>query len=184
MSEEDRPLGDDEWNREARGESPVERLDRNWRDLLQELRVVQLGVQLLTALLLTVPFHRSFLELLPRQVVVYVVTVSSAVVATGLLVTPVVVHRTVFRRDGRRPMVAAGHRLVVAGLSVFGLALVGVVELITDLVLGPTAGVLAAGAALLFFATLWGVIPALVRRRLRMVAAPTGTSPPGPGRHA
>ena len=87
VSEDDRPLNDHDWNRAARGETPAQRLDRNWRDLLQELRVVQLGVQLLTGLLLTVPFHRSFLELASRQVLVYVVTASLAVLATGLLVT-------------------------------------------------------------------------------------------------
>ena len=37
--------------------SPMQRLDRNWADLLQELRVVQTGVQLLTGFLLTLPFQ-------------------------------------------------------------------------------------------------------------------------------
>ena len=44
------PFPDDEWNREARNETRTERLDRNWADLLQELRVAQTGVQLLTGL--------------------------------------------------------------------------------------------------------------------------------------
>jgi Family of unknown function (DUF6328) len=35
------------------------RLDRNWTDLLRELRVAQTGVQLLTGFLLTVPFKSS-----------------------------------------------------------------------------------------------------------------------------
>ena len=43
------------------------RLDRNWDDLLQELRVAQTGVQLLTGLLLTVPFQARFHELLAHQ---------------------------------------------------------------------------------------------------------------------
>ena len=47
------------WNRDARHETATERLDRNWADLLQELRVVQTGVQLLTGLLLTVPFKHA-----------------------------------------------------------------------------------------------------------------------------
>ncbi|GAA2863851.1 DUF6328 family protein [Pseudonocardia halophobica] len=164
MAEESRLLDDDRWNRAARGETPAERLDRNWRDLLQELRVVQLGVQLLTALLLTVPFKRAFLDLAPRQVLVYAVT---AALAAGLLIAPVVVHRSVFRHGGRQQMVAAGQWLVVAGLTTFGLAIVGVVALIADVVLGPVVAVLAAGLALVLFGSLWGVVPAVVRRSVR-----------------
>lgn len=181
MAEESRPLDDDRWNRAARGETPAERLDRNWRDLLQELRVVQLGVQLLTALLLTVPFQRAFLDLAPRQVLVYAVTVALAVLAAGLLIAPVVVHRTVFRRGGGRSMVAAGQWLVVAGLTIFGLAIVGVVMLIADVVLGPAAGVLAAGLALVLFGCLWGVVPAVVRRSVRNDAATAPAAEVRPG---
>lgn len=53
-------LVDDGWNQQARGETPMQRLDRNWADLLQELRVVQTGVQLLTGFLLTLPFQPGF----------------------------------------------------------------------------------------------------------------------------
>ena len=57
MSEDtgDSALRDDSWNEQARDETPMQRLDRNWADLLQELRVVQTGVQLLTGFLLTLP---------------------------------------------------------------------------------------------------------------------------------
>src|SRR5438132_337730 len=54
----DAPQRDQAWDHEARGESELERLDRNWNELLQELRVVQTGVQLLTGFLLTLPFQQ------------------------------------------------------------------------------------------------------------------------------
>jgi hypothetical protein len=53
----DNELRDDGWNEQVRDETPMQRLDRNWADLLQELRVVQTGVQLLTGFLLTLPFQ-------------------------------------------------------------------------------------------------------------------------------
>ena len=59
----DRPDDDADWNMSARHETPTARLDRNWEDLLQELRVAQTGVQLLTGLLLTVPFQARFRDL-------------------------------------------------------------------------------------------------------------------------
>ena len=44
----DHPEDDQRWDRSQRRETEIERLDRNWNNLLQELRVVQTGVQLLT----------------------------------------------------------------------------------------------------------------------------------------
>ena len=77
------------WNRDARCETATERLDRNWADLLQELRVVQPDVQLLTGLLLTVPFRARFADLSDFQRNVYLVTVSMSVTSTALLIAPV-----------------------------------------------------------------------------------------------
>jgi hypothetical protein len=57
------PEQDSGWDADQRGESPVERLDRNWGDLLQELRVVQTGLHLLTGFLLTLPFQNRFAQL-------------------------------------------------------------------------------------------------------------------------
>ena len=99
-----------EWNFSARRETPTARLERNWDDLLQELRASQMGVQLLTGLLLTVPFQARFGDLPPHQVVVYLVAVARAVLASGLLLRPVVLHRVPFRQPARRTLVSAGQR--------------------------------------------------------------------------
>ena len=60
-------LADAEWNQRVRDETPTERLDRNRGDLLQELRVAQTGVQLLTGLLFTAVFQQRFTELSADQ---------------------------------------------------------------------------------------------------------------------
>jgi len=161
----DRPDDDADWNRRARNETPTARLDRNWEDLLQELRVAQTGVQLLTGLLLTVPFQARFGDLLPHQIVVYLVTVGLAVLATGLLISPVVLHRVLFRQHARRTLVSAGQRFALAGFFVLGLAVVGVCTLIVDVVLGITAGITAAVVTFVVFTLLWGVLPMFLRTR-------------------
>lgn len=56
----DHPELDQHWDAVARSETEAERLDRNWSSLLQELRVTQTGVQLLTGFLLTLPFQARF----------------------------------------------------------------------------------------------------------------------------
>lgn len=145
--------------------SATERLNRNWDDLLQELRVAQTGVQLLTGLLLTVPFQARFDVLVAHQRVVFLVAISLSATATALLIAPVVLHRVLFRRNARRPLVRAGQRFAVAGLVMLGLAVVSVVDLIFDVVAGPVPGIAAAAVAAAVFLTLWVLVPLTVRQR-------------------
>ncbi|WP_028936202.1 DUF6328 family protein [Pseudonocardia spinosispora] len=152
---------------DGRGETHAERLDRNWNDLLQELRVAQTGVQLLTGLLLTLPFQQRFSELTHLQRIIYLVTVALSVAATGLLITPVGLHRALFRQRARGSLVAAGHALALGGLALLGLAVTGVVLLIFGAVLDETAGVVAALCAFVLFAGLWGMGPWIWRFRTR-----------------
>lgn len=86
------------WNLRVRDETETQRLDRNWSNLLQELRVVQAGVQLLTGFLLTLPFQQRFEELSDAQEVIYLATVALSVTAPMMLVAPVGVHRLLFRQ--------------------------------------------------------------------------------------
>ena len=79
---------DEAWNESERHETPTERLDRNWGDLLQELRVVQTGVQLLTGFLLTLPFQQRFSTLSDAERGVYLFAVAASVIATGLYSMP------------------------------------------------------------------------------------------------
>ena len=43
--------------RDGRDETPYERADRNWNEMLQELRVLQTGAQILAGFLLALAFH-------------------------------------------------------------------------------------------------------------------------------
>jgi hypothetical protein len=159
----DNELRDDGWNERARSESPMQRLDRNWADLLQELRVVQTGVQLLTGFLLTLPFQARFEQLSGYERTIYLITVALSVAATGFLIAPVSLHRILFRRHARALMVAVSHRLAIVGLALLGCAIIGVVLLIFDVVAGTAAGIIAAAAALVLLATLWAGLPWIVR---------------------
>ncbi|MGB3486437.1 MAG: DUF6328 family protein [Mycobacterium sp.] len=153
---------DKSWS-DGRNETETERLDRNWASLIQELRVVQTGVQLLTGLLLTLPFHDRFDDLDTKMRVVYLTTVACAVASTVLLASPVAMHRVLFRRHRLDRLVAAAHRLTYAGLMLLGLSLAGVVVLVFGTVAGETAGVVAGLIALLSFVGFWVVVPLMMR---------------------
>src|SRR3954470_16354530 len=98
-----------------RDETGLERWDRNFIELLQELRVAQTGVQILFAFLLTLPFTNRFGDVSDLDKVVYVITLIASAVATALLIAPVSHHRQVFR-EGRKPeLVSTASRLAKAG---------------------------------------------------------------------
>ncbi|QRY54867.1 DUF6328 family protein [Mycolicibacterium septicum] len=171
--EPDRPELDQPWDQTARHETEAERLDRNWSSLLQELRVVQTGVQLLTGLLLTLPFQERFSMLDEPMRIVYLVTVACSAAATALLVAPVGMHRILFRRHRLNLVVSAAHRCAFIGLVMLGLAMTGVTELIFDTVAGREAGVIAGAIALATFAGVWLALPFAMRLGHPM---PTGPS--------
>src|SRR6478672_8055678 len=140
------------------------RLTRNLHELLQELRVTQTGVQILTGFLLTLPFSTRFATLTSTQRHVYLAILAGSVIATGLIVAPVAFHRMLFQRGQRPWIVKNANRAARAGLISLALTTSGVVWLVFDLVTDPfTAGV-AGSMSLLFFVTLWAAVPLVGHR--------------------
>ena len=154
-----------------RNETPTEQLDRNWGELLQELRVVQTGVQLLTGVLLTVPFQQRFRTASAEQHEIYLATVSAALAATILFQAPVSLHRILFRLHERRETVDLAHTMAMVGIVFLALALDGAAVLVFDLTAGPVAGAIAGGVCGLGLIGLWAAVPLAHRhgrrRRLR-----------------
>jgi hypothetical protein len=140
------------------------RLDDNWEELLQELRVAQTGVQILTGFLLTLPFSDAFEDVPPHSRVVYGCVLGCAVVATLLLLTPVALHRALFRRGQRPWLVETADGVARAGLVAMALANIGAVWLILDFVF--TAAVAWGFTAVLVAGLVagWVVVPVLRRR--------------------
>ncbi len=158
------PGADKRWDAD-RDETEAERLDRNWSSLLQELRVTQTGVQLLTGFLLTLPFQARFTQLDGLMRTFYLFTVACSLGATVLLVAPVGMHRILFRRRRLDALVSAAHACAIAGLVLLGLALAGVGVVVFDTVIGRTGAWIAGGTTLAAFVTLWFLIPLPLRRR-------------------
>jgi hypothetical protein len=137
-----KPHGEAE-SSDGRHETPNERADRNWTELLQELRVTQTGTQIISGFLLTLAFQQRFTELRPYQVIIYLVLVLLAATSTALGLAPVGLHRTLFRHHEKTRMVAIGSRLLVATLWVVSVLAASVVLFIFDVVLNLWAGVIA-----------------------------------------
>ena len=143
-----------------RNESEAERLDRNYGELLQELRVAQTGVQILFAFLLTIAFQQRFDEIDTFQRVVYVITLLCAAVSALLLIAPVAAHRVLFRRHLKDELVSFTGHVAIGGLVFLISAMLGAVLLVVDWVAGlPLALVSVAGLAVtgVWF---WAIAPA------------------------
>ena len=116
-------------------ESEKERWDRNFADLLQELRVAQTGVQILFAFLLTLPFSSGFPNVTAFQKDTYVLALITAAFATAMIISPVAFHRALFRQGRKPELVRYAHKMASGGLAFMLIAMVSSVLLITDYLL-------------------------------------------------
>lgn len=158
MDDIEHPESQKKWDSD-RDETEAQRLDRNWSSLLQELRVAQTGVQLLTGFLLTLPFQQRFTMLDGTMRTVYLVTVACSIGSTVLLVAPVSMHRLLFRRHRLKTLVSAAHSYAMVGLVLLGIALAGVAIVIFDAVVGRTGAWIAGGCTLVALAAFWYLLP-------------------------
>lgn len=141
------------------GETLAERADRNVMELLNELRVVGIGIQVLFGFLLSIPFANRFIKLDHTERAIYLVTVVLAALSTALLVAPVAYHRLLFRRHEKESLVRVTNVLAIAGLVTVGLAVCSAVLLVTSFVAPGLRAVLITAGLACVFAALWFALP-------------------------
>jgi hypothetical protein len=150
------------------GEDERERTERQLLELLNELRVVIPGVQVLFAFLLTIPFNQRFARVDEFQQTVYFVTLLLSALAAALFLAPTAYHRLLFHKRDRKHIIEVSNRFAIAGLAVLSLAVTGAVLLITDFLYASKLLVAATGAwTFLVIALLWCAMPLARRAKLR-----------------
>ena len=143
----------------AKRETEKQRWDRNFADLLQELRVAQTGVQILFAFLLTMPFSSQFPNATAFQRDVYVVALIAAAFATAMIISPVAFHRALFRQGRKPELVRFAHKMATGGLAFMLISMVSSVLLITDFLLNVTVAIVLTTVTGLWFLTFWAFLP-------------------------
>jgi Family of unknown function (DUF6328) len=144
---------------EHRGETELERYDRNLTELMGELRVALPGVQVLFGFLLVIPFDARFKQASGAQQGLYFATLVLTLLASMLLIAPTMIHRLTFRMGRKAYIVTTGNRLAIAGLSTLAVALTCAIAFITDFVFGAGAAIAVGVAAALGFLLLWYLLP-------------------------
>jgi uncharacterized protein DUF6328 len=144
-------------------ESQQERINRNFNELLQELRVAQAGVQILFAFLLTVAFTPVFEKSSGFVRGLHLVTVLFAAGSAAMLTAPAAWHRVLFRRGRRVEIVNAANNFALIGLGLLATAMVGTVFLVAEVIVGGWLAVVIAAGAAVAFGALWFVWPGTLR---------------------
>ncbi|MFJ9624484.1 DUF6328 family protein [Streptomyces sp. NPDC101181] len=151
----------------GRQETHEERADRQWAELLQELRVAQTGVQLLFGFLLAVVFQERFTELVDVDRTIYVVTVMLGAATAASLIGPVACHRLLTGRRMKAETVVWASRLTVLGLVLLFCTMCSTLLLIMRVALHNSLALWLVGGMALWFVLCWFVFPvwALARDR-------------------
>lgn len=152
---------------DGRDESPTERADRNWNEVLQELRVLQTGTQILTGFLLALAFQPAFADLSDGQRTMYLTLVVMSAVSAIIALAPVALHRVLFQQRAKAEVVIYGHAALITALFTVSVLVVGVVAFVFDVVVGgPSAwwAIAILGALIL---GLWVAAPIALRARVR-----------------
>jgi len=145
------------------GESEAKRLDRNYSEILQELRVAQAGVQILFAFLLALAFTERFSRVTTFERDVYFASLLLSAAAGGLLMAPAAMHRIVFRRGLKDALVDVASKMALAGVTVLGFAVSGSVLLVSDVLFGHTVAWVTTGAMALWLGFFWYLLPLRIR---------------------
>jgi Family of unknown function (DUF6328) len=140
-------------------ESHAERLNRELDQLLQELRVVLPGVQVLLAFLLTAPFNQRFGQLAPSVRNIYFVSVCCTVMAVILLLAPSAHHRLLFREGEKEHLVQLANRLAVTGTVFLAAAITLALYVVTHVLFGDDEALVTALVAAVLFAAFWYALP-------------------------
>jgi hypothetical protein len=162
-SGEREPSGSDASSSPDPDESAKERVDRELIELLNGLRVILPGVQVLLAFLLTVPFSSGFEKATTTDRLVYFATVLLTVAATGALTMPAAYHRIRFRQGDKERMLHLSNTFAIAGLALLTLAMTTVVFLITNVLYGVVAAIPVSLTVLLVLGFTWFAVPVFRR---------------------
>jgi hypothetical protein len=147
----------------AESEDRGERLDRELIELLNELRVILPGIQVLFAFLLTVPFTQVFSRVTEGQRAVYFAAFLCTAVSSAFLIAPSAYHRIRWRQRDKERLLRFGNIFAIVGTVLLGLSVTATVYLVTDLLFDVLATSLAAAGVGGLLAVLWFGLP-LARR--------------------
>lgn len=140
-------------------ENEKDRRDRELIELLNELRVVLSGVQVLFAFLLILPFTDRFHDLVPAQQLMFAVAFTVTATASVLLMAPTAYHRIRFRQRDKERLLRWANRFAITGVALLAIAIGTIVLLVIDVLYELRAAAAVAGSVMALIAWAWFALP-------------------------
>ncbi|MDQ3705948.1 MAG: DUF6328 family protein [Chloroflexota bacterium] len=128
-------------------------------DMLQELRILLQGLQVLTAFLIILPFNEGFREIDQVEKWVYMTTFLCAITGLVLLSAPAAQHRLQRPLMDRVRFKELATRMIIIGLIPSSVALVLATQLVISQAIGLTESFVAAGLVTVLIGLLWWILP-------------------------
>ena len=143
--------------------------DSDLGDLLQELRILLQGVQMLTAFLIVVPFSEGFGRIDQVEKWVYLITFVSAITGLVFISAPAAQHRLQRPLRDRIGFKHFATRMIVIGMGAFSLSLIMAAQLVSNEVVGFGPSIVVTGIVAALIGTVWWLIPMLAKHGGRLL---------------
>jgi accessory gene regulator protein AgrB len=134
--------------------------------MLQEMRILLQGAQVLTAFLVVVPFNQGFISIHELEKWVYTATFICSVTSLVLFSAPAAHHRLARPLVNRVLFKKFATRMIVVGLVFLSFALILVTQLVISQVIGSMVSILVTVFVSLLILIAWWLIPLAHRERL------------------
>ena len=134
------------------------RLDRELSELIEELRALIPGAEVLFGFLLAIRFTAEFKELDKVLEAVYYGAIVATAVSLVLLLAPSIFHRIRFREGDKEALLKKGNREAIAGSFALALALTAALFIISELLFSRGVAIAVAVAFFVFAAWRWWLV--------------------------
>lgn len=140
---------------------------RSLNEMLQELRVLQQGSQILVGFFILLPFTEGFTKIAPFEKWVFIVAFLSSIITLICFSAPAAQHRLERPLRHRIKFKSQSNRIIIAGTVALSVALIATTQLVSNEVLGEGWSPIATTLIALLIAVIWWLIPLSQKQRER-----------------
>lgn len=141
---------------------------KSLNEMLQELRILQQGSQILVGFFVLLPFSEGFVKISSFERWVYIVAFLSSIITLICFSAPAAQHRIERPLRQRIKFKSQSNRIIVAGTVALSVALIATTQLVSNEALGPEWSAIATGIVALLIAVTWWLVPLSHRGRERL----------------
>ncbi len=138
---------------------------KSLNEMLQELRVLQQGSQILVGFFVLLPFSEGFVKISQFEKWVYMIAFISSVITLICFSAPAAQHRIERPLRHRVKFKLQSNRIIVAGTVALSVAFISTTQLVSNEALGPELSSVATTGIAVLIGLIWWLMPLSHRAR-------------------